>query len=226
VPPAPARSVDLAAVRDAFVDAVLAPDIRRARRVVEEATDAGVPADRIYLRVLQPALHEIGRLWEQARIGVADEHLATQVCGAVLAGLAGRLTPGESGRGRRALVSCSPGELHAIGGQMVADFLEADGWEALLLGPDTPAEELARIAGREGVELVALSTALPAHLLAAGAACAALRRLERPPFIVAGGQAFAGDERRALAVGADAYAGDPETLLRLLAERFPVAGAA
>ena len=220
MPLALARSDDLAAVRDAFLAAVLAPDIRRARRVVDEASDAGVPAARLYLEVLQPALHEIGRQWEQARIGVADEHLATQVCAAVLAGLAGRLVPGESGRGRRAIVSCSPGELHALGGQMVADFLEADGWEVLLLGPDTPADELARMAAEEAVELVALSTALPVHLLAAGTACAALRRLERPPFVVAGGQAFAGDERRATAVGADAYAGDPETLLRLLAERF------
>jgi MerR family transcriptional regulator, light-induced transcriptional regulator len=138
----------------------------------------------------------------------------------VLAQLAGRLTPGESGRGRRAIVACSPGELHAVGGQMVADFLEADGWRVLLLGADTPADELADLARGEEVDLVALSTALPVHLLAAGTACAALRRLDDPPFIVAGGQAFGGDAARARAVGADAFAGDPATLLRLLAERF------
>lgn len=66
----------------------------------------------------------------------------------------------------------------------------------------------------------ALSTALPAYLLAAGAACAQVRRLPAPPFIVAGGQAFAGDEQRARAVGADAYAAGPGELLTLLAARF------
>ena len=217
----PAAAIeDLADVRDAYVDAVLAPDARGARALIDDVCDAGVPAQRIYLEVLQPALHEVGRLWEQARIAVAGEHLATQITAAVLARIAGRLTPGAGGSGRRAIVSCSPGELHVLGGQMVADFLEADGWDVLLLGADTPADELARLAAAEGVDLVALSTALPVHLLAAGTACAALRRLADPPFIVAGGQAFAGDPRRALAVGADAYAGDPGTLLRLVAGRF------
>jgi methanogenic corrinoid protein MtbC1 len=207
---------DLTELRGAYLGAVLEPDARRARVLVEDACADGVPAQRLYLEVLQPALHEIGRLWEQARISVANEHLATQITATVLVRLAAHLTPGTSGRGRRAIVSCSPGELHVLGGQMVADFLEADGWDVMLLGADTPADDLARLASAERVELVALSTALPVHLLAAGTACAALRRLERPPFIVAGGQAFAGDERRALAVGADAYAVDPETLLTLL----------
>jgi MerR family transcriptional regulator, light-induced transcriptional regulator len=217
---AAARTSGIADLRDAYVRAVLAPDARGARALIERACDAGAPVERIYLQVLQPALAEVGRLWENAQIAVANEHLATQITQSVLANLAGRLTPGASGIGRRAIVSCSPGELHVLGGQMVADFLEADGWDVLQLGADTPAGELASLAEREDVVLVALSTALPVHLLAAGTACAALRRLDRPPFIVAGGQAFAGEERRALAVGADAYAGDPATLLRLVAARF------
>jgi len=217
----PLREPDpLERLRDDYLEAVLGPDARRARAMVDDACESGVPVARIYLEVLQPALHEVGRLWQEARIAVANEHLATQITGSVLAGLAGRLTLGTSGTGRRAIVSCSPGELHVLGGQMVSDFLEADGWDVLPLGADVPADDLAALAGRERVALVALSTALPVHLLAAGAACAALRRLDDPPYIVAGGQAFAGDEVRARAVGADAYAADPAALLRLLAGRF------
>jgi methanogenic corrinoid protein MtbC1 len=215
-PPRAGRSAgDLAELRDAYLAALLAPDARRARALVEEAHEDGVPAERLYLEVLQPALHEVGRLWETAGISVADEHLATQITQTVVARLADRLTRGGGGAGRRAIVSCSPGELHALGSRMVADFLEADGWDVLALGADTPADELAGIAARRHADLVALSTAMPEHLLAAGAACAALRRLEDPPFVVAGGQAFEHDAQRAVAVGADAYAGDPVALLRL-----------
>ena len=218
---ADARSpLGLPALRESYLAAVLAPDARGARRLVEDAVDAGVPIRRLYLEVLQPALHEVGRLWEQARIGVAHEHLATQITQSVLARLSARLVPQGVGNGRRAVVSCSPGELHVVGGRMVADFLEADGWTVLSLGADTPPKALARMAEEERVDLVALSTALPAHLLAAGAACAQLRRLPAPPFIVAGGQAFAGDAKRARAVGADAFASDPAELLGILAERF------
>ena len=209
---------DLSALRADYVTAVLAPDARRARQLV---LDSGLPAERLYLEVLHPALVEIGDRWEQARISVAREHLATQVTQAVLAQLAARLSPGDGGRGRTAIVCCPTGELHALGGQMVADFLEADGWTTLTLGADVPTAELAQLAEAEGADVVALSTVLPEHLLSAGAACAALRRLPNPPFIVAGGRAFAGDSARAQAVGADAYAGDPQTLLTLLAERLP-----
>lgn len=218
--PAPESGQELV-LRSQYLDAVLAPDARRAREVVLDAAEAGVPVVSLYLRVLQPALVEIGRQWELAQISVAREHLATQISQSVLAELAGRLSTGDGGRGRKAIVSCSPGELHSVGGQMVADFLEADGWEVLILGADVPAADLAQVAEAEEVAVVALSTALPAHLLAAGAACAALRRLASPPLIVAGGRAFAGDAARAEVVGADAYADDPAELLRLLAEHLP-----
>jgi len=218
--PAASATEDLSGLRTAFLDALLAPEARLARRLVLDAAAAGAPVARLYLDVLRPALHDVGRLWEEARIGVAQEHLATQIAQSVLAELSLALTGNvAAGAGRRAIVSCSPGELHVLGGQMVADFLEADGWEVMLLGADVPAAEVAELARRHGVEFVALSTALPAHLLAAGVVCAALRRLPEPPFIVAGGQAYAGDRRRALAVGADELAEDPEGLLRLLVAR-------
>jgi CheY-like chemotaxis protein len=68
--------------------------------------------------------------------------------------------------------------------------------------------------------LVALSTALSGHLLSVTRVCQLLRQLPRPPFIVAGGRAYGGDRARALAVGADAFAGDPEELLALLGRHF------
>lgn len=208
-------------LREAYLEALLAPDGRRARELVTEAVAAGTPVSDVYLRVLQPAMEEIGSRWQRAQLTVAGEQLATQITQAVLAGLAADLVPGEGGRGRRAVVSCPPGELHAIGGQMVADFLEADGWDVRTLGTDVPAERLAQIVGEEGADVVALSAALPANLLAVNAACSALRRLPDPPFIVAGGRAFNGDPVRARVAGADAYASDPEHLLRILADQRP-----
>lgn len=208
-------------LRVQYLDAVLAPDARRARALISEGVASGITVLDIYMRVLQPALEEVGRRWERAELTVAAEHLATQITQAVLAGLAADIAPGDGGRGRTAVVSCTPGELHSIGGQMVADFLEADGWNVLTLGADMPADGLATLVAERNVEVVALSTALPANLLAVSAACAALRRLENPPFIVAGGRAFGGDPARAEVAGADAYAGDPESLLRVLGERVP-----
>ena len=37
------------------------------------------------------------------------------------------------------------GDLHVVGLRMVADFLEHDGWDALLLGASAPTETLVRL---------------------------------------------------------------------------------
>jgi MerR family transcriptional regulator, light-induced transcriptional regulator len=122
------------ALEQAYLDCLLTPDGRRARALIEQALGAGVPASTVYLRVISPAMEEIGRMWETAAISLAQEHLSTQITQAVIASLALHLSGGEPvGAGRVAAVSSSPGELHAIGAQMVGDFLDAQGWTVLAL---------------------------------------------------------------------------------------------
>jgi MerR family transcriptional regulator, light-induced transcriptional regulator len=224
----PARSAaatgDLADVLRRYLEHLLTPDARVAWATIVEALDAGARAEEIYLEVLTPAMVEIGRRWETAEIGVAQEHLATQITQTVLARLAPSLEEASAAlsgdRRRSAVVSGTPGELHAIGARMVADFLEASGWDVLLLGPDVPAEEIARTAVEHRPDVVALSTSLSFNLLAAGRVFARLRELAEPPLLVAGGRAYEGQADRALVAGADVFATDPGALLRELALRL------
>src|SRR3954463_10067467 len=115
-----------APVRDAFLRTLLDADLLAARRVLDPAVADGMPVREIYLDVLQPTLYEIGRLWSHAEISVAQEHLATAATQSAMArlaeGLAGGRRPVRPGV---ALVACVSDELHAVGGRMVADFLEA-----------------------------------------------------------------------------------------------------
>ena len=204
-----------------YLECLLAPDGRAARRLIESSLHDGVPATVLYLQVIAPAMYEVGRLWESARVSVAQEHLATQITQSVIAALGLHLSGGEPvGAGRIALVSATPGEQHALGGQMVADFLEAQGWNVLHLGADIPGEELVGLAEQRRPAVVCLSTALPGHLLSVTRTCQLLRGLTPAPYIVVGGRAYDGDRARAAAMGADAFADDPEGLLELLAERF------
>jgi methanogenic corrinoid protein MtbC1 len=103
---------------------------------------------------------------------------------------------------------------------MVADFLEADGWEVLFVGAISPVDALAGMAADRGVDVVALSASLSERLPEVIAAVRALGALEPRPLIAVGGQAFAGDRTVALATGADLYADNAEALVGTLAERF------
>jgi methanogenic corrinoid protein MtbC1 len=164
---------------------------------------------------------EVGRLWETAQIGVAQEHLATHITQSVLARLAPSLEQQVARQPRLALVSGTPHELHAIGARMVADFLEAAGWEVLLLGPDVPQGEIVALAQRRRPDVIALSTSLSFNLLAAGRVFSALRAHCDPvPLLVAGGRAYEDDAERARTMGADVFANDPETLIAELAARL------
>ena len=214
-------AADPTGLRPRYVEAMLIPDGRAAQRVADDGLAAGLSASDLYLEVIAPAMHEIGRLWETARISVAQEHLSTQITQSVIAALSLRLLEGEPvGAGRAAVVSASPGERHSLGPQMVADFLEAQGWGVLFLGPDTPTESLVDLVSEREAEVVALSTALPMHLLSVTRTCQLLSQLPHQPYIVVGGRAYGGDHAQARAVGADAFADDPRQLLRLLAARF------
>jgi MerR family transcriptional regulator, light-induced transcriptional regulator len=219
---APARAGSPDAVRDGYLGALLASDLAGARAVLDDAIAAGVPVRSIYLDVLQPTLYEVGRRWSHAEISIAQEHLATAATQSAMARLAESLSEGSRRvRPGTAVVACASDELHAVGGRMVADFLEADGWRVVFLGQVTPGAELAALAAEQGAQLVAISAALPERVPQVAEACAALRGLDPAPYVLVGGQAFGGSAERALRTGADAYAEDAEAAASAARGRFP-----
>src|SRR5690606_23666308 len=68
----------------AYLTAVLGGDRREAFRLVDRACEAGTELSRLYLEVFQPAMREIGRLWQENAITVADEHVATAITQAAM----------------------------------------------------------------------------------------------------------------------------------------------
>ena len=207
--------------RDAYLAALLAGDPRGARSVVAEALADGTPPEDLYLQVFQPALQEIGHRWAVGDLSVADEHLATAVTHQLLDEVSPRMRTVPWG-GRLAVVTSTPDELHALGVRMVADFLEADGWEVLQLGAATPAEDLLALVEREAPDMVALSTTTPRSLPGIADVLQQLRRAHPRPLIVVGGQFWTAEAARtALELGADVVERDPRTLVSLLRERIP-----
>lgn len=180
-------------MRDRYLAALLAGDRRTALDiVVEEALASEMDVPTLYLRVIQPALYEIGRLWEQGRIGVTQERVATNITRQALAQLSQHLA-GQAGNGKLALVACVEGELHDLGAQMVADLLEMAGFDARFLGANVPTASLVEAVRSEAPHLLVLSATLTANLAALREAVAAVRAAVGARVVVTvGGQALAG----------------------------------
>jgi methanogenic corrinoid protein MtbC1 len=217
-PPPPAVLADEAV---AYQHALLARDDRQARAQIEGLVHRGARIVDIYTLVLAPALEEIGELWSLEQVSVADEHYATEVTAQLLTTLAPdrRLAPT---RGRLAVVTASPDELHALGARMLADLLERGGWEVIALGAAAPADALADLVATECPDVVALSTSTVGRLPGAEEAVGMLRGLRPRPLIAVGGPLYRGPVvDLARAWGADFVSSDLALLVDELRERFP-----
>jgi methanogenic corrinoid protein MtbC1 len=214
-------SVSVSEHQGSFLAALLARDSARARRSVEAALEDGVPIPDLYLEVLEPALREVGHRWAMGTLNVAEEHYATTVAQSILDGLSRRLKRAPKD-GRLAVVSGTPEELHALGVRIVADFLEADGWEVILLGPGAPAHDIAQLVESEQPDVVALSTATAGVVDGVVEVIGALAALRPRPCIVAGGQFWTAETSpTALEFGADLVLQDPRELVAALHQRIP-----
>jgi len=169
-----------------YLAAQLAGDRREAvRLLMEEGIGRGNSVIDLHLNVIQQAQREIGRLWEQNTITVAQEHQATAVSQLALAHLY-QQSIRRPAVGKSVLVACVEGEMHDVGARICADVLDLHGFDVRFLGADVPTECLISFAERTHPSLIALSVTLPAYLPAAHAAVEALQARTKIPIAVGG----------------------------------------
>ncbi len=160
----PQTEPSLTPLREQYVAAQLAGNRREALRLlVDEGLLRGVPLQTLHLEVIQQAQYEIGRLWQENLISVAQEHLATSISQLALAHLYRHL-PRDAENGKVVMVSCVQDELHELGARMASDFLEMAGFDVRFLGANVPPEHLARMVREVRPDLLALSVTMTYHL--------------------------------------------------------------
>ena len=205
-----------------YLDALRAGDRRHALSVVEDARTAGLDLPTLYLEVFQPALREIGRLWQENEVTVAEEHLATAITQVAMGRLYTDFCMATNRNGRTLLAACAERERHELGLRMICDLLELEGWDATYLGATVPQDTLVAMVLRDRPDVLALSASLAPHLPQVRTLIEAMRAAtgERGPYILVGGRPFLDDETLAQRLGADAWARDPYEAVERLRERF------
>lgn len=194
---------------DAFIEALIHGDHTGAEALAGDCCRDPEQLERLYLELLDPAMQRIGLLWEQARISVVEEHIASSLVTRIMSGAFSRASTRPDPR-KRCVISAGPQEQHQIGAWMISDLLELRGWSCRFPGADSPADALLALVGSFRPRILALSITMPFHLRHAADLIARLHGEARPdPLrIMVGGRVFLENPGLAAEIGADGEARD------------------
>lgn len=183
--PQPLQTVSVAGILEQAERAVKSMDPGALERVLTRGAMA-LPVPVLIDDVLLPLLSGIGTSWEGGELGPAHEHIASVVVRRFLEWLLG--TVAVEGKAPVLVAATTAGERHELGALLAAVSAGAEGWRAVFLGPDLPADEIAAAALRLQADVVALSVVDPAQAQQAPAEVQDLRsRLPASIRIMVGG---------------------------------------
>ena len=221
-PSAPADETT-GALRSVYVQALRQGARRPALTVILDAVERGWNIPDLYTDVLQAAMYEIGRLWETNAITVAEEHTATAITQHVLAHLYERLPRGAPARGR-AVITGVAGELHQVGANIVADALEADGWDVRFLGTNMPHAGILKVLEEHAPAAIGISATMLFNVPSVRQLVSDIRRRgSGAPRVVLGGAAFRTARELPAEIGADGFAPDVRDAIQVFRSLAPAA---
>ncbi|NUQ36819.1 MAG: cobalamin B12-binding domain-containing protein [Caldilineales bacterium] len=199
-----------------YLQALLAGDRHTATRLIMQAVEEGASIPDLYLQVFQRSQREIGRLWHNNQINVAQEHYCTAATQLIISLLYPRIfTP--TPKSHSLVLTCVGGELHELGARMVADLLELAGWDTHFLGANTPTASVLSILAERQAALLGISATMTFHVPLVRELVQETRRSGLDVRILVGGYPFNLAPQLWRSVGADGYAADAQEAVAVAA---------
>jgi len=145
----------------AFYNALVDGDKDGCANLVQSLIEEGVNLKDIYVELFQKSLYRIGKLWDDNKLSIPEEHMATRI----VEYLINRFAPvGKSNSDKKVVVACIDKEFHEIGAKMVSNIFELNGWKSYYLGASVPNKEILKFVKRIDPDIIALSWSLYLNL--------------------------------------------------------------
>lgn len=110
--------------------------------------------------LIVPLIYQVGDLWHDGIIRIANEHLASSVIRFFLTNLIEQNSPSSNAP---VIISATPrGQEHELGALIVGVIAASAGWKVIHLGSNLPVEEIAAAADNLNTEVISLSIVYPA----------------------------------------------------------------
>lgn len=194
--------------RGRFMQALLKGDRRTALEISGQEAVHPEDLERFYEETMKPAMYRIGEMWASGNVAVSEEHLASALGNMIVSSQYIRVMEDSKPVKGRILVTTASDEYHVLGAQMLANTLEADGWEVDFLGANTPSSDLVRYIEESSPDIVAISATMPFNLIKVQEVVDRIREefQRKRPRIMLGGLAFMGQRELVGHMGGDGYA--------------------
>ena len=164
----------------------------KAEELVNSFFEENKSEELLINQLLLPVLWEIGKLWCDNRISVADEHLAVANLRMIYQSFFRSRLPDER-KEQKITVCCVPGEEHEAGAELLSLYLQSKGWHMIFIGHSTPEGEILRMVEQNTPFALILSVTLISHLPALVSLAQKLRERFSTLKILAGGNAVRQD---------------------------------
>lgn len=116
-----------------YLKSLLTGDRNECRVVIEEVLRSGVPAHQVYMDIIWPIMTEIDKLYRDDQIDSAQEAFASRINRTIVNQLQNKL-PRRANKEKRVVIVTAKSDKAELGGQMMNDLFESDGWETRFLG--------------------------------------------------------------------------------------------
>ncbi|WP_289020972.1 cobalamin-dependent protein [Desulfobacter postgatei] len=172
-----------------YLTALLKGDRQACARIVQSLIDSDIEIRALYRELFEKTLYEVGHLWETNKISVAREHLATAITESLMS-MAYPYLFKRKPISKKVIISCAVNEYHQIGGKMVADIFEMNGWDSYFLGARTPTEQMIAFIEEVNPDLLGLSLSIHFNFPALKREIETVNHAFPDLEIIIGGQAF------------------------------------
>ena len=169
------------------------------------------------MEACQKGMDEVGKLFESGEYFVCDLIFAGELMTEAVGILKDALVCGNSSGPKTKMILCTvKDDLHDIGKNIVKAMLEANGFDVLDLGIDTPAQKIVETAKAENIQIVALSGVLTLALDSMKATVAALKDAGLSCKVIIGGAPVSAEACKN--IGADEWAISPQKTINTCKE--------
>jgi len=158
-------------------------------KILSSELSRGVDIEDIYSDYIQKSLYKVGELWESNKISVAVEHMITGITEVLLAQLLPHVINNDK-NSHKVVVACSEYEMHQVGGRIVADYFELNGWDSHFLGANTPTNDLLDMVEQVEPDVIGLSVSIYYNMRHLYKTIERIQKKFPDKEVIVGGQAF------------------------------------